>query len=107
AAAAGDERSCATGTATYVSLEPPRLATPLAPASRTRRLAEASGEFSVSILSEAQAELAVRAASSADCEVPVDGCVAVYWCELESADGPLLVGRIRDAVTAELAPLLR
>jgi len=100
-AAADGERSCATGTLTYVSLEPPLIATPLRPGSRTRRLAEASGEFSVSILSEAQAELAVNPVSD------VQDCAAVFRCTVESADGPLLVGRVRDSVTTELAPLLR
>jgi len=100
-AAADGERSCATGTVTYVSLDPPLIATPLREGGRTRRLAEASGEFSVSILSETQAELAVE-------PVPdIDDCVAVYRCTVERADGPLLIGRVQAAVTSELAPLLR
>jgi flavin reductase (DIM6/NTAB) family NADH-FMN oxidoreductase RutF len=103
AAEAGGERSCATATVTYVSLEPPRLATPLREGSRTRRLAEASGEFTVSVLSDAQAELAVH-------PVPhPPSPVAVYRCTLESADGPLLVGRVLAAESADdgPGPLLR
>lgn len=102
AAAAGGETSCATATLTYVSLEPPLVAIPLRAGSRTRRLAEASGEFDVSILSESQAEVAVRSAAP-----DADDCVAVYSCTLESAAGPLLIGRIVGSTTNEHRPLLR
>ena len=100
-AEAGEERSCSTATVTYVSLDPPRVATPLRPGSRTRRLAEASGAFSISILSDRQAELAVHPVAD------VTGCVAVYRCSVEDAAGPLLIGRVDDAVTNDVSPLIR
>lgn len=65
AAAHGDERSCATGTAMYVSFMPPALAIAVHPGSRTGRLIEASGEFSVSLLGEDQMDAAVRGGRSA------------------------------------------
>ena len=101
AAESGGERSCATATATYVSFDPPLLATPLRRGGRTRRLAEQSGEFTVFVLADDQAELAVR---------PVDGpagCAAVFRCRVEAAGGPLLVGRVEDAVTSDREPLIR
>ena len=128
AAAADEARSCATATATYVSFEPARLVVPLAVGSRTGALARAAGEFSVSVLSADQAELAVRAAAvgedtfagqaidlvapPANREAPgIAGSVATFWCDLESAfdlDGrTLLVGRVREAQTSAREPLLR
>jgi flavin reductase (DIM6/NTAB) family NADH-FMN oxidoreductase RutF len=101
AAGDGEDRACATATAMYVSLEPPLIATPLRPGSRTRRLAEASGEFSVSVLSDRQAELAVHP------EPEARDCVAVYRCSVENAQGPLLVGRVQDTRTSDAEPLLR
>jgi flavin reductase (DIM6/NTAB) family NADH-FMN oxidoreductase RutF len=107
AAAVGHERSCATGTVTYVSHDPPLVATALHPDSRTARLARASGAFSVSILTASQqdvAEAAATPARSADkfaelrippLEAPdtsspapgsaglpagVAGSIAVLWC---------------------------
>jgi flavin reductase (DIM6/NTAB) family NADH-FMN oxidoreductase RutF len=101
-AEADSEQACATATLSYVSLEPPRVATPLRAGSRTRRLAETSGAFTVSVLADTQAELAVHPVASPP------GAVATYRCTLESADGPLLVGRIDDAdTTDDAAPLLR
>jgi flavin reductase (DIM6/NTAB) family NADH-FMN oxidoreductase RutF len=64
AAAAGGERSCATGTAMYVSFVPPALAIAVHPGSRTCRYIEASGEFSVSLLAEGQVDAAVLAGRS-------------------------------------------
>jgi flavin reductase (DIM6/NTAB) family NADH-FMN oxidoreductase RutF len=129
AAAADGERTCSTGTVTYVSLEPPLLATPLAAAGRTCGLIRRSGELSISILAEGQAELAVRAARSTEgdkfaeqeipaadappgCSAPgIEGAVAVYWCSVEAtlpADGALLVlARAREATVAGGEPLLR
>jgi len=129
AAAAGGERSCATGTVCYLALDPPLLATPLAATRRTYRLLEASREFSVSILGDGQAELAVRAASGAGRDtfaergIPVldppagraapgvAGSVAVLWCGLESvhpvAGSVVVVGAVLHAVTGAGEPLLR
>src|SRR2546428_10569741 len=64
-AAHGEERSCATATTMYVSHVPPMLAIAEHPGSRTTRLIQESGEFSVSILHDAQQELAVQAGHSA------------------------------------------
>jgi flavin reductase (DIM6/NTAB) family NADH-FMN oxidoreductase RutF len=58
AAAADGERSCATGTAMYVSFVPPALVVAVHPGSRTCRLIEASGEFSVSLLTDDQVDAA-------------------------------------------------
>lgn len=58
AAAAEGERSCATGTAMYVSFLPPALAIAVHPGSRTCRLIDASGAFSISLLRDDQVEAA-------------------------------------------------
>jgi flavin reductase (DIM6/NTAB) family NADH-FMN oxidoreductase RutF len=125
AAAAGGERSCSTGTVTYVSFDPPLLATPLGARSRTGRLARASGEFSVSVLSGGQAELAVRAARSsggdkfAEQALPIAeppagfaaagiaDSVVTYWCRVEESAGALLVGRVEHTNAGEGEPLVR
>ncbi len=65
AAAADGERSGATGTAMYVSFSPPALAVAVHPGSRTCRLIEASGEFSVSLLGEGQVQAAMIGGRSA------------------------------------------
>jgi flavin reductase (DIM6/NTAB) family NADH-FMN oxidoreductase RutF len=128
-AASGGERSCSTGTLTYVSFEPPPVATPLAAASRTCRLLRESGEFSLSLLAAGQAELAVRAAAPSDGDkfaeqsIPVlaapagaaapavDGAATVLWCALESVTEAgrylLCVGRVTAAATGAGEPLLR
>ena len=96
--------SCHTGTLTYATYKPPTIATPLARTSRTWKLIEASGELSISILAETQADLAVRAARRgtmddkfAEHGVPlleppegrlapaVPGAAAVLWCTLLEA----------------------
>jgi flavin reductase (DIM6/NTAB) family NADH-FMN oxidoreductase RutF len=100
AAAAGEDRSCSTGTVSYVSFEPPLVAVPLASRGRTAELARRSGELSVSLLEQRQAELAVRASRSssgdkfAEQEIPpldppagllapaVAGSSAVLWCRV-------------------------
>lgn len=64
AAAADGERSCATGTAMYVSFVPPALVIAVHPGSRTCRLIEASGAFSISLLAEDQVEAAEVAGRS-------------------------------------------
>jgi len=127
AAAAGEERS--TGTVSYVSDEPPLLAVPLSARGRTARLARESGELSVSLLGDGQAELAVRAARSssgdkfAEQEIPVldppEGAVApavagsasVYWCRVVGehlhGGGLLLVAEIEKYANGDGSPLLR
>jgi len=60
-AAHGETRSCATGTAMYVSFAPPRIAIALHPGSTTCRLVAASGAFSVSVLRVDQQGVAVGA----------------------------------------------
>jgi flavin reductase (DIM6/NTAB) family NADH-FMN oxidoreductase RutF len=64
AAAHAGERSCATGTAMYVSFSPPALVVAVHPGSRTCRLIEASGAFSVSLLADDQVEAATIAGRS-------------------------------------------
>jgi flavin reductase (DIM6/NTAB) family NADH-FMN oxidoreductase RutF len=129
AAAADGERACSTGTVTYVSLEPALLATPLAAAGRTCGLVRRSGELSISILAEGQAEVAVRAARStagdkfAEHEIPavdappgwsapgIAGAVAVFWCSVEAtvpgADALLVLARAHEAAVTGGEPLLR
>jgi flavin reductase (DIM6/NTAB) family NADH-FMN oxidoreductase RutF len=129
AAAAGGSRSCSTATATYVSVDPPLLVTPLSARSRTGELAQAAGEFSVSVLAADQAEVAVRAAAASTgdrfaeqgidvLEAPVGSTApavaassAAYWCDVEATydvgERTLLVGRVRASVVAERLPLLR
>jgi flavin reductase (DIM6/NTAB) family NADH-FMN oxidoreductase RutF len=60
---AGDahDRSCATGTAMYVSFSPPLLAVALHPGSRTSRLVEERRAFSVSVLHADQMDVAAAA----------------------------------------------
>jgi flavin reductase (DIM6/NTAB) family NADH-FMN oxidoreductase RutF len=122
-------RSCSTGTLTYVSYSPPLVATPLNAKSRTYALVRASGAFSLSLLAEDQAELAVRAAAPSDGDkfaeqrIPVleppdgagapavEGAAAVLWCELDStadAGGNVLcIGRVGLWSSRPHAPLLR
>jgi 3-hydroxy-9,10-secoandrosta-1,3,5(10)-triene-9,17-dione monooxygenase reductase component len=129
AAAAGGTRSCSTGTLTYVSYSPPLVATPLNVASRTYALLRASGEFSLSLLAESQADLAVRAAALskgdkfAEQQIAVAappagmlapgvaGAAAVLWCALESAvetgRSILCVGRVIDWRGGGASPLVR
>ncbi len=101
-AAAEGERSCATGTAMYVSLDPPQVAVALFPGSRTARLIERSGELSLSVVTQAQQDVAVAAGRSAPegrdkfaaLRIPVQdppagfaapavaGSLAVLWCRV-------------------------
>src|SRR5205085_3631089 len=123
-AAAGEgERTCSTGTATHVSFEPPLVATALT--GRTGRIARAAGEFSVSLLTSEQAELAVRAARPSEGdkfleqEIPtvepprglaapgIAGSLAVYWCRIERDVGALLVGRVEASSSADGEALVR
>jgi flavin reductase (DIM6/NTAB) family NADH-FMN oxidoreductase RutF len=131
-AARGNERSCATATVMYVSLDPPEVAIALHPGSRTGRLLRETGEFSVSILSDGQVDVATRAGRSATgpdkflaadialVDPPagfsspgVAGSVAVLWCRvtktLETGDHVLMIGSVAHHVTLDPAgrPLLR
>jgi flavin reductase (DIM6/NTAB) family NADH-FMN oxidoreductase RutF len=126
AAADGGARSCSTGTLTYVSYDPPLVATPLAKASRTLALLRARGTFSVSVLADDQAEVAVRAAGPGrgdkfeERSIPlledelapaVAGAALVLWCTLEStvehAGSVLCVGRVERSHSGLREPLLR
>jgi len=126
AAAARDERSCSTGTLTYVSYAPPLVAAPLAKTSRTLALARECRAFSLSLLADDQAEIAVRASrsSTADAfgehEIPllddergpaVAGAALVLWCSFESAADAgmsvLCIGRVEASLTSGREPLLR
>jgi flavin reductase (DIM6/NTAB) family NADH-FMN oxidoreductase RutF len=117
-AADGPERSCATGTAIYVSFVPPMVAIAEFPGSRTCKLIQRSGAFSVSFLHASQQDIAERAGRSADgpdkfatlkvtpVEAPADaggapgvaGSMAVLWCRVrdsrESGDHVLFTGEV-------------
>lgn len=104
-AADGAERSCATGTAMYVSFEPPMIAIAEHPGSRTCKLIQHSGAFSVSFLHAAQQDIAERAGHPAQgpdkfaalnvtpLEAPagaggapgVAGSIAVLWCAVRDS----------------------
>jgi flavin reductase (DIM6/NTAB) family NADH-FMN oxidoreductase RutF len=117
-AADGPERSCATGTAMYVSIVPPMVAIAWHPRSRTCKLIQRTGAFSVSVLHASQQDIAERAGRSADgpdkfatlkvrpLEAPPDaggapgvaGSIAVLWCKVrdsrESGDHLLFTGEV-------------
>ena len=119
AAAEGAERSCATGTAMYVSFVPPMIAIAEHPGSRTCKLIQKSGAFSVSFLHTSQQDIAERAGRSAEgpdkfaslrstpLEAPPDvggapgvaGSMAVLWCVVrdtrESGDHVLITGEVK------------
>jgi flavin reductase len=119
-AAQGGERSCATGTVMYVSHSPAMLAVAVHPGSRTTRLIQASREFSVSLLHDAQQELATAAGHAGEgpdkfaalgipvatqpfTDTPaVEGSLAMLWCrvtdERPTGDHILLVGEVIGAV---------
>jgi len=118
-AADGAERSCATGTAMYVSFVPPMIAIAEHPGSRTCKLIQRSGAFSVSFLHASQQDIAERAGRSAEgpdkfvtlkikpVEAPADaggapavaGSMAVLWCVVrdsrESGDHILFTGEVK------------
>jgi 3-hydroxy-9,10-secoandrosta-1,3,5(10)-triene-9,17-dione monooxygenase reductase component len=126
-------RSCATGTAMYVSFSPPRIAIALHPGSRTCRLVEATGEFSASVMTVDQQDAAAAAGRSAPGddkfaalgldvrEAPdgfaapaLAGSVAALWCRVvdrrEVGDHVLFVGEVAAFEAAEddaSPPLLR
>jgi flavin reductase (DIM6/NTAB) family NADH-FMN oxidoreductase RutF len=132
-AADGAERSCATGTAMYVSFVPPMIAIAEHPGSRTCKLIQRSGAFSVSFLHASQQDIAERAGRSAEGpdkfaslkirprEAPPDsggapavaGSMAVLWCVVrdsrESGDHVLITGEVKahDVDSAKIDALLR
>lgn len=132
-AADGAERSCATGTAMYVSFVPPMVAIAEHPGSRTCKLIQRSGAFSVSFLHASQQDIAERAGRSADgsdkfaalkikpLEAPdgaggapaVQGCIAVLWCRVqdsrETGDHVLFTGEVvaHEIDPAKIDALLR
>jgi flavin reductase (DIM6/NTAB) family NADH-FMN oxidoreductase RutF len=116
-AAHGEERSCGTGTALYVSLAPAMVAIAEHPGSRTARLIRESGEYSLSLLRDSQQDIAAAAGKSAagpdkfatlkiktvdapnGSQVPgVAGSLAVLWCRVvhtaPTGDHQLFVGEI-------------
>jgi len=126
AAASNGARSCSTGTLLYVSYTPALVATPLARTSRTLALLRRRGAFSLSVLGDDQAELAVRAARTsegdkfAEQSIPVvdddlapgvAGAALVLWCSLDSTsetEGSVVcVGRVDRFHRGERKPLLR
>lgn len=131
AAEADGERSCATGTAMYVSFVPPAIAIAVHPGSRTCRLIEASGAFSLSLLAEDQVEAAQvggRSGGAGDklaalglglaesAASPVAGARDVpmtVWCRVThrhpAGDHVVFVGEVVDhrRDPAEPPPLLR
>jgi flavin reductase (DIM6/NTAB) family NADH-FMN oxidoreductase RutF len=132
AAEADGERSCATGTAMYVSFVPPALAIAVHPGSRTARLIEASGSFSISLLAEDQvdaAEVGGRSAPSggdklaatglslttspASTAPGADDAPLVAWCRVThrhaAGDHVVYIGEVVDHQRAAepAPPLLR
>lgn len=116
-AAHGEERSCGTGTAMYVSLAPAMIAIAEHPGSRTARLIRESGEFSLTLLHDSQQDLAAAAGRTAagpdkfatlkirTVEAPsgsrvpgVAGGIAVLWCRVvhsaPTGDHELFVGEV-------------
>ena len=116
-AAHGSERGCATGTTMYVSLSPAMIAIAEHTGSRTTKLIQASGEFSVSLLHDSQQDLAVAAGKPAEgpdklktlgiraVEAPkgfaapgVEGSLAIMWCRVvqthHTGDHLLFVGEV-------------
>jgi flavin reductase (DIM6/NTAB) family NADH-FMN oxidoreductase RutF len=89
AAAANGERSCATGTAMYVSFVPPAFAISVHPGSHTAKLIEASGEFSISLLSEGEVEAAAVAGHSSGTEDKLDA-TGLGVIESEKSGAPAL-----------------
>src|SRR5207248_11176082 len=117
-AGVGPERSCATGTAMYVSCVPPMVVIAEHPGRRTCQLIRRTGAFSVSFLHSSQQDVAERAGRSAEgpdkfatlkvrpLEAPagaggapgVAGSIAVLWCKVgqasETGDHLLFTGEV-------------
>ena len=119
AAANDTERACATGTVMYVSLAPAMVAIAEHVGSKTSRVIRETGEFSVSLLHDAQQDIASAAGHSAPgndkfaaLKIPtieppagfrapgVAGSLAVLWCTIvntvETGDHILVVGDVRE-----------
>lgn len=105
-AAAEGRRSCATGTAMYVSFAPAILAVAVHPGSTTSKLIEKSRELSLSVLAQDQQDLAMAAGRSSPgldkfaalgipvLEAPsgmsapaVAGSIVVAWCRVLERHG--------------------
>jgi 3-hydroxy-9,10-secoandrosta-1,3,5(10)-triene-9,17-dione monooxygenase reductase component len=121
AAAEDDATSCATSTASYVSLRPPMLCVPLRPDSRTAQMIGRTGRFSVSVLAAGQADLAQRAGQraagrdkiveigakrelspTAPADPPgIGGAAAVLWCAVReivtAGDHRVIFGEVTGA----------
>ena len=116
-AADGAERSCATGTCMYVSLDPAQIAIAEHPGSRTAKLVQKTREFSVSLLHSSQQDVAMAAGRSAEgpdkfaslgikaVDAPpgltapaVAGSIAILWCrvvdERVTGDHVLFIGEV-------------
>jgi flavin reductase (DIM6/NTAB) family NADH-FMN oxidoreductase RutF len=120
-AAAGERRACSTGTAMYVSLDPPLVAISHMPGGTTTGLIEESGEFSLSVLGADQLDVAHRAGLSspdpdkfaergiAPVEPPagltapgVAGSAAILWCRVEqrhpAGDHVVFIGSVAHSI---------
>lgn len=129
-AADGPERSCATGTAMYVSFVPPLVAIAEHPGSRTAKLIARTGAFSISFLGRAQQPFAEAAGASgsghdkfATLGIPTEpapdgrgapgvaGALAILWCTVRETwpvgDHTLFVGEVvADRVASDGADAL-
>jgi flavin reductase (DIM6/NTAB) family NADH-FMN oxidoreductase RutF len=123
------ESSCATSTLSYVSLRPPTISTSLSRTSKTYELAHKSKAFSISLLRDDQAGIAVIAGkhgttpdkfSELDIEVrdssgipAMEDADTVMWCTIEQectvGEYVLCVGRIESVAvkSSDGGPLLR
>lgn len=132
AAAHGSRRSCATGTAMYVSIEPELVAISQHRGT-TFELVEASGEFSLSLLDDTQLDVAMLAGRGIQAHdklaalgiQPVDpppvgasapgiaGSLATLWCRVvgrhSAGDHVIVVGEVLASRQADsdAVPLLR
>jgi flavin reductase (DIM6/NTAB) family NADH-FMN oxidoreductase RutF len=132
-AAADGERSCATGTAMYVSHAPAQVVIALHPGSHTSKLIDKSREFAVSVLTRSQQHIAEAAGHSgpagqdkltalgipvadppAGAAAPgVAGSLAILWCRVvhrvPSGDHIVHIGEVvgHQADPTKLDALLR
>lgn len=118
AAAADGERSCATGTAMYVSHAPAQVVIALHPGSHTSKLIDRSGAFAVSVLTQGQQDVAEAAGRAGPVgqdkltalRIPVAdapdglaapgiaGSLAILWCRVvqrvPSGDHVVQIGEV-------------